>query len=45
MKKTLLAMAAAAAVMLPGAALADGHGKTKACFIYIGPAALLVGSM
>ncbi|MEL7272569.1 MAG: BMP family ABC transporter substrate-binding protein [Pseudomonadota bacterium] len=37
MKKTLLALAAAAAVMLPAAALADGHGKTKACFIYIGP--------
>ncbi len=38
MKKTLFALAASAAVMLSaGAAQADGHAKTKACFIYIGP--------
>lgn len=37
MKKTLFALAASAAVMLSGQAFADGHAKTKACFIYIGP--------
>ena len=37
MKKALIALAATAAMLLPGAALADGHAKTKACFIYIGP--------
>ncbi len=35
MKKTLLALAASAAILIPGAALAQD--KTKACFIYVGP--------
>jgi len=35
MKKTLLALAASAAMLVPGAAFAQD--KTKACFIYIGP--------
>jgi basic membrane protein A len=35
MKKLLLALAASAAVLLPGAASAQD--KTKACFIYVGP--------
>ena len=35
MRKTLLALAASAAVLIPGAALAQD--KTKACFIYVGP--------
>jgi basic membrane protein A len=35
MKKYLLALAASAAVLLPGAASAQD--KTKACFIYVGP--------
>ncbi|MEM1317105.1 MAG: BMP family ABC transporter substrate-binding protein [Pseudomonadota bacterium] len=38
MKKTIIALAAATALLGTGtAALADGHAKTKACFIYIGP--------
>lgn len=35
MKKTLLALAASAAVLIPGGAMAQD--KTKACFIYVGP--------
>ena len=35
MRKTLLALAASAAVLIPGAALAQD--KTKACWIYVGP--------
>ncbi len=37
MKKLLTALAASAAVMLAGQAFAASNGKTKACFIYIGP--------
>jgi len=37
MKKILIAMAASAAVLITGSAMAASHGKTKACFIYIGP--------
>ncbi len=35
MRKTLLALAASAAMLIPGAAFAQD--KTKACFIYVGP--------
>lgn len=35
MKKLFLALAASAAILIPGAALAQD--KTKACFIYVGP--------
>jgi len=35
MKKTILALAASAAVLIPASALAQD--KTKACFIYVGP--------
>ena len=35
MRKTLLALAASAAVLIPGGAMAQD--KTKACWIYIGP--------
>ena len=35
MKKTFLALAASAAILIPGAALAQD--KTKACWIYVGP--------
>ena len=35
MKRTLLALAASAAVLIPGGAMAQD--KTKACFIYVGP--------
>lgn len=37
MKKTLLALATGAAMLAAGPTFAAGHGKTKACFIYIGP--------
>ncbi len=37
MKKTLLALAASAAVLIPGGAMAQGKDKVKACFIYVGP--------
>ncbi|MFD0917975.1 BMP family ABC transporter substrate-binding protein [Pseudahrensia aquimaris] len=37
MKKILIALAASAAVLTSGAAMAASHAKTKACFIYIGP--------
>lgn len=37
MKKLLLASLAASVIAVGGTAYAAGHGKTKACFIYIGP--------
>ncbi len=37
MKNLVIALAASAAALVSTAALADGHAKTKACFIYIGP--------
>ena len=37
MKRLLITLAASAAVMVSGAAMAASHAKTKACFIYIGP--------
>ncbi len=37
MKKTIFALAASAAALMTTGAMADGHAKTKACFIYIGP--------
>lgn len=37
MKRALLTLAASAAVLIAGPALAASHAKTKACFIYIGP--------
>jgi len=37
MKRTLLTLAASAAVLIAGPALTTAQAKTKACFIYIGP--------
>ena len=37
MKKTLIALATSVAVLVSGAAQAASHGKTKVCFVYIGP--------
>ena len=37
MKKLLLALAASAAVLISGGAMAEGKDKVKACFIYVGP--------
>lgn len=37
MKKLLMALAATTLLATTGGAMAESHGKTKACFIYIGP--------
>lgn len=37
LRRTLLATAATAAMAFTGAAFADSHEKTKACFVYVGP--------
>ncbi len=37
MKKLLMALAATTLLATSGSAMAGSHGKTKACFIYIGP--------